>query len=152
MTSSFPSFASFPEPEEGVPKRFQDKKERRRREKERDKGRNRKEGRKRSRSLSSPRERSSKRDKDGERRDKKRRRGKDDDQRWRLEDDEQNKERQDRLLADEREPDSKPGMHLWFSDFKGDPLNITYGTLYKGKVPKFWRAEREFCTNYLGSL
>ena len=69
---------------------------------------------KRSRSLSSPCERSSKRDKDGERRDKKRRRGKDDDQRWRLEDDEQNKDRQDRLRADEREPDSKPEMHLWF--------------------------------------
>jgi len=135
-----------------VSKRSQDKKERRRREKERDKGRERQEDRKRSRSLSSPRERSSKRDRDGGRRDKKRRRGKDDDQRWHLEDDEHDKERQDRLLADGREPDSKPGSHLWFSDFKGDPLNITFGKLYRGDVPKFWRAEREFCANYLGSL
>ena len=149
MTSSFPSFASFPEPEEDTPKRSQDKKEHKRREKERDKGRESKNGRKRprSRSRSSSREQGSKRDKDRERPDKKRRRGKDKERSWRPEDDQHDKEHQDRLLAEGREPESKPGTHLWFSDFKGDPLNITFGKLYKGKVPIFRRAEREFCAN-----
>jgi hypothetical protein len=149
MTSSFPSFASFPEPEEDAPKRSQDKKQRRRREeKGRDKGR---ENKKRSRSRSSSRERSSKRDKGRERHDTKRRRGRVDNERgrWRpeVDDDERDKEHQDRrcLLAEGREPpESNPGTHLWFSDFKGDSLNITYGKLYKGDVPKFRRAEREF--------
>jgi len=144
MSSSFPSFASFPEPEEDAPKRSQDKKQRRRREHERDKGRENTKAR-RPRSRSSSRERRSKRDNDRERRDTKRRRRKDNERRWRPEDDEQDKSRQDRgLLAEGRDPESKPGMHLWFSDFKGDPLNLTLGTLYKGDVPKFRRAEREF--------
>lgn len=156
MSSSFPSFASFPEPEEGAPKRSQDKKQRRRRESERDKGRGHTKER-RPRSRSSSRERRSKRDNDRERRDTKRRRRKDNERRWRPEDDEQDKSRQDRcLLAEGRDPESKPGMHLWFSDFKGDPLNLTLGTLYKGDVPKFRRAEREFFRQilkltYLGS-
>lgn len=144
MTSSFPSFASFPEPEEDAPKRSKDKKERRKREKERDTGQERRTERKRSRSRSSSREQSSKRDRGRRRRDKKRHREKDNERRWRPEDDEQDKGRQDRLLAEGREPESKPGAQPWFSDFKGDPKNITFGTLYKGNVPKFRRAEREW--------
>ena len=144
MTSSFPSFASFPEPEEDAPRRSKDKKERRKREKERREPREHRKERKRSRSRSSSREQSSKHDRGRGRRDRKRHRVKDDGQRWRPENDEQDKERQDRLLAEGQELESKPGSHPWFSDFKGDPKNITFGTLYKGDVPKFWRADREW--------
>jgi hypothetical protein len=150
MASSFPSFASFPEPEEDAPKRSKEKKGRRKREREGGQRRERRKERKRSqspsrsRSRSRSRERSSKHDRDGERRDKKRHREKDGERRWRPEDDEHDKARQDRVLAEGREPGSTPGAQPWFSDFKGDPLNITYGKLYKGAVPKFWRAGREW--------
>ncbi len=143
MTSSFPSFASFPEPEEDAPKRSKDKKERRKREKERDEDQEQRRERKRPRSWSSSREQSSTLDRGGGRRDKKRHGEKDKEPRWRLEDDEQDKERQDRVLAEGRDPESKPGTQPWFTDFKGNPKNVTFGTLYKGDVPNFWRAERE---------
>ena len=143
MASSFPSFASFPELEEDAPKRSKDKEERKKREKARDKDQERRKERKRSRSRSSSREQSSKRDRDRERRDKKRHREQDNERKWRLEDDEQDKGRQDRLLAQGQEPESRPGTQPWFSDFKGDSKNITFGTLYKGDVPRFRRAERE---------
>ena len=145
MTSSFPSFASFPEPEEDAQNRSRDKKERRKREKERDKGRERRKARERSPpSPSRSREQSSKRERDRERRDKKRRREKDNEERgWRPEDDVQDKGRQDRLLAEGRELASTPGAQPWFSDLKGDQGNITFGKLYKGHVPKFRRAVRE---------
>ena len=50
----------------------------------------------------------------------------------------------DRLLAKGRESECEPGTQPWFSNLKGDALNITFGKLYKSDVPKFRRAEREW--------
>ena len=142
MTSSFPSFASFPELEEDAPERSKDKEERRKREKARDKDQKRRKGESGPGPGRALKE-SSKCDRGRGRRDKIRHRERDNERKWQLEDDEQDKGRQDRLLAQGQEPESRPGTHPWSPDFKGDPKNITLKTLYKGDVLKFRRAERE---------
>ncbi|KAG8806498.1 hypothetical protein FRC19_007231, partial [Serendipita sp. 401] len=65
--------------------------------------------------------------------------------------DERAKAKEDHLRASMQEQhdktfdskdDSGTSSKLWFIDKKGDTLNITYGGLHQGDVPKFYRSGR----------
>lgn len=62
--------------------------------------------------------------------------GGDDDERAKLEED-----RRQRL---EERPSGKEGL-VYFTDRKGDPLNVRYGGLYAGDVPKYRLVDCKWC-------
>lgn len=52
--------------------------------------------------------------------------------------------REERTRHAEADLEGNSTRYLFFTDTKGDPLNITYGTLHAGDVPKYHLVGREF--------
>ncbi|PVG04525.1 DUF1740-domain-containing protein [Serendipita vermifera] len=92
----------------------------------------------RSRSRSSSRERHSKRSKHSSRKDDKLVGPSG----WKHYDDEKLKAAEDIELTKAKDSDEPAYVKGYYVDKKGDPLNITYGGLHKGDIPKFHRAGR----------
>ncbi|CAG8766328.1 14734_t:CDS:2, partial [Acaulospora colombiana] len=61
---------------------------------------------------------------------------------WKHYDDENLKATEDMELGKAKESDEPAYVKGYYVDKKGDPLNITYGGLHKGDIPKFHRAGR----------
>ncbi|KAI1793871.1 NRDE-2, necessary for RNA interference-domain-containing protein [Ganoderma leucocontextum] len=141
--SSFPAFASFPDLDPGPSTRTSTPREERKEGKEHKKSR-RDEDREGDSERKKRKHKQKHRDReDGERvRHKNRSRSRSltrERERYTLDDDERRKREEDRghKREDADRRSAKEGL-VYFTDQKGDPLNVRYGGLHAGDVPKYW--------------
>jgi hypothetical protein len=141
MSAPIPSFSSF---QGGSKRKDSEKKDEKEHRSRKEKHRHRNEGershKRGSRSRSSSRERHSKRSRHSSRKDDKLVGPSG----WKPHDDEKLKAVEDIELAKAKDNDEPAYVKGYYVDKKGDMLNITYGGLHKGDIPKFHRAGRMY--------